>query len=298
MPADADPRCLVCGSASPRIRYSIPRYSVCQCRGCQQIYLWPLPTPEEIQALFREFYTSGRAGSLPELDGYYLYCFDDSPSNPLVRCYERWLTTIERYRRPGRLLDVGCGTGLFLRVAQRRGWHAVGVDESAEGVKHAREQFDVDAREGQFDTFGELGGSFDVITGWDVIEHSRGPVQLLEAMRRHLAPGGIVGLSTPNQSSLVEAVAGVLYRITRRRLTTPLAKLYFDQHFLYFTPGTLRNALSRAGLEPLVLEFEATDLERLRLSPPMRLVLGTLFLAARWVGMENRLFAIARPSRE
>ncbi|MEN8183231.1 MAG: class I SAM-dependent methyltransferase [Myxococcota bacterium] len=295
MPSGSDARCLVCGGESPQVRYRIPRYSVLECRDCRQVFLWPLPSPEEIRGLFREFYTTGQAGSLPELDGYYLYCFDDSPANPLVRCYERWLAALERHQPPGRLLDVGCGTGLFLSVAQRRGWQVVGVDESPEGVKHARESFGVDAREGQFDAFEAEGSRFDAITGWDIIEHSRTPVELLRAMRRHLAPGGVVGLSTPNQESLVERVASALYHATGGWLTAPLEKLYFDQHFLYFTPATLRSALTRAGLGVLELEQEATDLERLNLSAAMRVGLQALFRVSRWVGLENRLFVLARP---
>jgi hypothetical protein len=53
------------------------------------------------------------------------------------------------------------------------------------------------------------------------------------------APGGVVALSTPNQRSVLDVVAGTLYRVSGGRVTAPLEKFYIDQHFLYFSPATL-----------------------------------------------------------
>jgi len=53
------------------------------------------------------------------------------------RC-EYWLDLLERHTLRGRLLDVGCGTGLFLRTATKRGWKAFGFDSSEEPLSHAQ----------------------------------------------------------------------------------------------------------------------------------------------------------------
>ena len=113
-------------------------------------------------------------------------------------------------------------------------------------------------------------------------------------MRRCLTPRGVVALSTPNQRSILDAVAGALYHLSAGRIVSPLEKFYIDQHFLYFTPDSLGRALRLADLEVVQMERELTDLQRLNLSPPMRLVLELLFLLSRWSGRENRLFSIAR----
>ena len=185
--------------------------------------------------MFSRLYTTGE-GSVPELKTYYGYCYDDTPSNPLVEVYESWLDEIERYHEPGRLLDVGCGTGLFLAVARRRGWEPFGIDESPEAMSYARNHFGLDVWVGEFADFAKDGRSFDVVTGWDIIAHARRPLELLRAICRSLTPGGIVGLSTPNQRSVLDLVAGALYRVTAGRLKSPLEKFYIEQHFLYFTP--------------------------------------------------------------
>ena len=285
--------CPICHAAPARLRYRLPEFSIFDCGACGQTFLDPLPSAEEIQRLFHTLYTSGDCG-LPELKGYYDFCYDDSPANPLVQGYVRWLTLLERHHPPGTLLDVGCGTGLFLAVARRRGWQVTGIDANAEATTYARDHFGLDVRTGDFATFAGNGRGFDAITMWDIVEHSRDAVGLLASARRALAPGGVVGLSTPNQRSMLDVVAGTLYRATGGRITQPLEKFYINQHFLYFTPATLTAALERAGLVVAELVREATDLRRLALSTPKRVVLQTLFAVGRATGLDNRLFAVAR----
>jgi 2-polyprenyl-3-methyl-5-hydroxy-6-metoxy-1,4-benzoquinol methylase len=285
--------CPICHDTHARLRYRLTRFSIFDCTACGQTFLHPLPSPEEIERLFQSLYTSGEC-DLPELKGYYDYCYDDSPTNPLVQSYERWLAALERHRAPGTMLDVGCGTGLFLATARRRGWRVTGIDANAEATAWAREHFGLEVRTGEFSAFETNGRGFDAITMWDIIEHSRDPLGLLMAARRALAPGGMLALSTPNRRSMLDVVAGALYHLTAGRVTAPLEKFYIDQHFLYFSPATLAGALRRAGLAVTELVGEATDLRRLTLSAPKRLVLQTLFAVGRATGLDNRLFAVAR----
>jgi 2-polyprenyl-3-methyl-5-hydroxy-6-metoxy-1,4-benzoquinol methylase len=278
------------------VRYRITRFRVLACEDCEQIYLDPLPSPEEIRRVFRELYTTG-GGSVPELKDYYGFCYEDAPDNPLVQLYESWLDEVERHTAPGRLLDVGCGTGLFLAVARRRGWQPSGIDDSAEATRWAREHFGLDPEVGEFETFSAEGREFDLVTGWDIIEHSRDPVGLLRAVRRCLAPGGIVALSTPNQRSILDVAARALYLASAGRITSPLEKFYIEQHFLYFTPETLARCLARADLTTAFTKRELTDLRRLALGPVTRLGVQALFAAARLTGLENRIFVLARAAR-
>jgi 2-polyprenyl-3-methyl-5-hydroxy-6-metoxy-1,4-benzoquinol methylase len=293
---DRDARCPVCGEPASCLRYAITRFRVYDCTRCAVVYLWPQIDDAEVRVLFERLYSEGE-GSVPELATYYDFTFRDAPDNPLVQVYERWLDAIERFRPPGRLLDVGCGTGLFLAVARRRGWTPHGVDDCAVATAHARDHFGLEVWDGQFtDLAAREGLRFDAISMWDVIEHARDPVGLLSAARGVLAPGGVIAISTPNQKSILDLVAGLLYRASFGRITRPLEKFYIEQHFLYFSPRTLRATLERAQLEPVMLELELTDLRRLALSVAERALLEALFLAARLVGLENRLFAIARLS--
>jgi hypothetical protein len=113
-------------------------------------------------------------------------------------------------------------------------------------------------------------------------------------VRSGLSPDGLVALSTPNQRSILDLIGGLIYRLSAERITKPLEKFYIEQHFLYFTPETLRQCLARAELAVFEEKAELTDLRRLALSPAVRFVLESMFLAARLLGRENRLFVLAR----
>ncbi|MEE3330851.1 MAG: class I SAM-dependent methyltransferase [Myxococcota bacterium] len=243
--------------------------------------------------MFARLYTEGE-GSVPELKTYYEFTYYDVPSNPLVQAYEVWLGHLERFKKTGRLLDVGCGTGLFLAVARRRGWETCGIDDCVEATEHARNHFELEVLDGDFSQITERGEQFDVVTMWDIIEHARGPVSLLASAKDVLTPGGVMGISTPNQRNILDIISGAMYRLTGGMLIAPLEKIYFEQHFLYFEPDTLSAVIERAGLEVAFAKRELTDLRRLYLSVPMRLALQTLFAVSRLTGLENRLFAIAR----
>jgi 2-polyprenyl-3-methyl-5-hydroxy-6-metoxy-1,4-benzoquinol methylase len=289
---DAEAHCPVCKSPEARLRYRITHFRVYDCRGCELVYLWPRLTPEQVREMFSRLYTEGE-GSVPALRSCYGFTYGDDPGNPLVQWYEGWLDALEAHRRGGRLLDIGCGTGLFLAVARRRGWEPFGVDDCAEATAHARQAFGLEVWDGDFRDFA-AGERFDAITMWDIIEHAREPVELLSAAREVLAPGGVIGISTPNQRSILDLVAGAMYRLSGGRVTAPLEKFYIEQHFLYFTPETLAAACDRAGLEIVHCERQNTDLRRLTLGGPTRLMLRGLLGLARLTGLENRIFAIAR----
>ncbi|MCH2186899.1 class I SAM-dependent methyltransferase [Myxococcota bacterium] len=290
---ETSPRCLICAAENPSRRYSITRFEVLTCRQCEQIFLDPLLEPDEVRDLFSSLYTVGE-GSVPELKDYYSYCFEDDPENPLVQQYEAWLDQVEAVRPPGRVLDIGCGTGLFLAVARRRGWDPFGIDESQEATEHARNHFGLDPWVGEFEAFVESDETFDLVTGWDVIEHSRDPVGLMRGAHSRLKPEGVVALSTPNQRSMLDLVGGLIYRFSGHRITKPLEKFYIEQHFLYFTPQTLRQCMQRAELDIFIERQERTDLRRLSLSLPVRLLLESMFLAGRILGRQNRIFVMAR----
>lgn len=291
------PRCLVCGARETRQLYQLSRFQIHRCATCRQVFLFPLPSEEEIGELFARLYRDGK-GSVPELEDYYAACFDASPSSPVVRVSQSWLEAISRHIAGGRLLDIGCGTGIFCNTARSYGWEPRGIDEAEEAVAFAHRHYGLDVQLGNFETLQMDGESFDLVTMWDVIEHSRDPRRLLTAAARCLKPGGFLGLSTPNQQNIMETVAGPLYRMTGGRVRKPLEKFYLLEHFLYFCPRTLRQLLDGAGIEVVEMRLESTDLDRLTLHPIVRLGLRGLFLVARRLGLENRLFVIGRkPAR-
>jgi SAM-dependent methyltransferase len=147
----------------------------------------------------------------------------------------------------GRLLDVGCGPGLLLDEARRRGYAPVGLELSRAAARHAGEVLGLDVREVAFEAF-EPPERFDVIVLADVLEHLEDPCAGLERAARLLAPGGVLCVVTPDPASLTARVAGARWWG------------YIAAHTFLLPRRTLRELLTAAGLAitddvPLVRTF-------------------------------------------
>lgn len=147
------------------------------------------------------------------------------------------LALVGSYRRlPGNLLDVGCGTGLFVCAAQKGGWEATGVDASAWAVARGGQRCpQARFRTGLLPEIDFPVGSFDVITLWNVLEHVPRPVETLERIRSWLALDGWLFLSLPNADSHIARLMGKRWGLLLR------------EHLWYFSPATIAALLSRSG---------------------------------------------------
>jgi len=98
---------------------------------------------------------------------------------------------------PGRLLDVGCGGGLFAACAKRVGWDVQGLDPNPAAVEAAA-RYGVSVRTATIEESGFDANTFDIIYSNDVIEHVLNPIKAFKEIDRLLAPKGVLILSTPN----------------------------------------------------------------------------------------------------
>lgn len=106
-----------------------------------------------------------------------------------------------------RVLDVGCGPGLLLDEAQRRGWRPYGVELSSWGVERTRAH-GVEVFHGTLEEAAFPDGAFDAVFLIDVIEHLADPIRALKEVTRVLRPGGTLCLVTPDASSVTAKVLG------------------------------------------------------------------------------------------
>ena len=108
---------------------------------------------------------------------------------------------------PPLVLDVGCGIGLLLDEARRRGWRTQGVELSDWAVRRAR-HLGLDVFQGSLEEAGFEPGSFDAVFMIDVLEHLADPVRTLATVSQVLRPGGVLCLVTPNAASAAAWVLG------------------------------------------------------------------------------------------
>src|SRR5262249_57635236 len=97
----------------------------------------------------------------------------------------------------GRYLDVGCGSGGALGVAQALGWRVAGIEMDDAAAALAR-RFTSELHVGDIMTASFAPGCFDVVTAFHVLEHVPDPIAAAERMLEWLAPGGLLILEVPN----------------------------------------------------------------------------------------------------
>lgn len=237
---------------------------IVRCVGCGLVFTNPRPR----EALLLKGY--GEC-----VDETYL---DESSSRSINAHLS--LRTIRRFKRSGRLLEVGASTGYFLNAA-RVDFEVEGLEPSAWASKIARDRFRLDVHPETLETARYEPESFDAVAMVDVIEHLADPKRAIERAARLLKPGGVLYLMTPSITSLSARLLGSYWWGLR------------PAHIYYFSPETIALLLESAGLEiKLTRSFGRIFtygywLSRLKHYP--RAVSGAVALAVRALDIEDKL---------
>lgn len=189
-----------CSEVEPLFRRNVTvndlsfSFTMVHCRRCDLYSLQPRPQEQDLLALYPANYRSHWSPLEEE-------------SNPLRRWEWRrhYAYRCQAVRRAqpngGRVLDVGCGSGGFLRaLCQDNKWEGMGIDINPYALDIARRQ-GVNVQRGTLEDVHLPADSFDAVTLWDVIEHVPGPCDTLSEIRRILKPNGRLLLSAPSAKS-------------------------------------------------------------------------------------------------
>lgn len=137
----------------------------------------------------------------------------------------------------GRLLQVGCGYGLLLDEARRRGYDVEGVELSAEASRYARERLGLTVQEMAVEEMELKDKRYDALVLVDVIEHLEDPVAVLDRLLTVLEPDGALLIVTPDPASLTARVAGSRWWC------------YIPAHCCLIPRTALRDLIAARGLE-------------------------------------------------
>lgn len=234
--------CNLCGSEDKTLISSKDRrwkpLKTVACTECGLMRTDPMPTEEELNRYYRDEYRFDYqlAGKRP-------------PKFHLVRSMrdaKNRVTKLEDWLKPGaRVLDVGCGTGEFLKLAKDRGCEVVGIEPGSSYAAFARSEYGIDVINSPWQDAELPQASFDVITCNQVVEHLRDPMAALAAMSDWLKPEGVAYISVPDM----------------RPNSKPTFERFHFAHIYGFTPDTLHVAMARTGLiaaQPDELESTST----------------------------------------
>jgi SAM-dependent methyltransferase len=148
--------------------------------------------------------------------------------------------------RSGRLLDMGCGLGFFVKaMGAHPAWETHGCEISPAAVRYGVGQLGIaNLHLGRVEDASFPAGSFDLVTLWDVLEHLRDPDPLLRHLHGLLAPSGALFLHTPNVHLQVPKA-----KLRRRVRGMQPGGHYLEakDHLHLYSPRTLRVLLTRNG---------------------------------------------------
>jgi len=204
-------------------------YTLVRCLYCGLIYQNPQLTLEEMSDHYPDNYDPFRE--------------DIRTDTSLIRRIDASYGLQRRRRlfmkyasRQGRILDVGCATGLFLNAMSNHGWQVTGVELSPYAAAYAQRVFKLKVIVGALEAARFPDTYFDAVTLWDTLEHVIDPKGTLSEIYRILQPGGMLALSLPNPISWEASIFGNGWVGWDR-----------PRHLHLFTPAVLRRYLKEAG---------------------------------------------------
>lgn len=209
---------------------------IVRCEHCHLEFVNPLPDPATMQ----NFYLSEMVGEDPSQGYFSQYIFErQKREESFSKLYHSRLKLIETFKPDkGNLLDLGCGTGFFVKNALDRGWKGHGLEMLPEYVKYAQENLGLhQVHQGSLDnSLPFQPETFDVVTMWDLIEHLRHPLACLEKINRATKPGGLLVIWTPNvKNSIFVKEQWLSYGI--------------KQHIYFFSRNSLEQLLQKTGFK-------------------------------------------------
>jgi SAM-dependent methyltransferase len=208
-------------------------FDVIECMQCGLYQISPKLNTQQMENYYPEAYIC------------YLEAIEDE-SNPWTR-FNRFLGQNKRCRQvmrraksTGKILDIGCATGVFLNEMQKKGWKCYGIEPDQEAVAYARRRFGLDVFCGVVEDANLPANSFDVVTLWDVLEHVYDLNSTISEIKRLLKPGGVIIAILPNADAFERAwfeEYWVGWEVPR--------------HYRTFTPNTITEFLKKHGFDEI-----------------------------------------------
>jgi SAM-dependent methyltransferase len=219
-------KCGLCGADDTRLVTVEDSFKIVRCKRCGLIYLNPRPREEGLSEFYNDFFSTDEESV-------------SQWSRLMKRVYEETKKNIEREYSSGKLLDMGCGLGLFLKLWDPKKWEIFGIDISREAVEYAKSK-ELDVKGGSLEKTNFSDHYFDVITMFYVLEHLPYPLKVLKEARRILKKDGLLIIRVPQS---ISAERFLKFFGVRRNLFHP------PMHLYDFSTKILKEFLLKAGFK-------------------------------------------------
>ncbi len=220
--------CPNCNSGEYTIYLMEGDFKIVKCSNCSLVYLLNIPDESEI---YEDYYKIefakedySQKSRFPHLSEIYTI-------------NEQRLPYLKKIKSNSSILDIGCGTGLFLHTAEKHGYNVSGIDVSQTALAFAKESFKLNVSDEKVEDLISQNKKYDFVTLWHVLEHFANPKEELSKIKQLLNPDGILLIEVPNLNSLK-------FKLAKNKWKGGNHPLY---HRSFFTADTLKKTLELAG---------------------------------------------------
>jgi len=209
--------CPLCKSEGVLI-WKEKNYKLYRCLNCKVTFLYPVPETEKIYN--RDYF-----------EKWYLKYYDERK-----QYFKNLIEKLKSYiPKKGKILDIGCGAGIFLDIMKEMGWNVYSQDISSFAVKYCKNKgYTVYKNLSEISTE----GTFNLITMFDVIAHIPDPLHYLEKVYKLLKEDGVLVIKTPYYSNFLFKTAKFLAFTGRSR-----SLLHIPAQIYHFNPFSLKKIL-------------------------------------------------------
>jgi len=235
--------CPVCGDK--KRDYFLTRFSldIYKCSNCSHRYIDPRVKFEVAERLYKDDKTASD-----------IYTEKMQVEVDEVK-YNYGLEIIEKLTTNNRIMDIGCGAGVFLKEANKRGWNTcVGIDINERYLDIYNDDKKVQFINRKFEeiTTKDIGDNYDCIALWSVLEHLYNLGSIIKVMKKLLNKNGLLFILVPN----VESLATNLMR--------ELSPTFSWKHVSHFSPKSLVKLMELHGLSCVFHETVITEIDNVK----------------------------------
>lgn len=237
--------CICCGSKKLSAESFKNGYKIIKCNDCGYFSCFPKPTNNLLKKLYlKDYFVKKEKGK-----SKYDYGYQNVNSVEFIRASEeisrKRLEIIKQRTNINNksLLDLGCASGIFLKIANKYGWKTYGVEINPLMAKRAENYTKISVQK-DIDYFVKNKYKFDVVTMWEYLEHLIRPEEEIAKIKKILNPGGLICISFPNFTCL----KGKKKNYKWEHYKPP-------EHLNYWTDKTIKLFLSHNGFKNIAYRF-------------------------------------------
>jgi 2-polyprenyl-3-methyl-5-hydroxy-6-metoxy-1,4-benzoquinol methylase len=223
--------CPNCNSKENKLKIKEKDFLIVECTSCGLTFL--LNPPDE-SVIYEDYYQIEFKGEDYNKDSKFPHLKEIFEIN---KQRTSLLKVLSKKYNDFNILDIGCGSGLFLKSCKDAGFNCEGVDVSRTAIEFAKSEYGLSVNNKSVDDLINENKKYSLITLWHVLEHFIVPVEELKKIKQLLKPDGILLIEVPNLNSIKFKLSGNKWKGGNHPL----------YHRSFFTSKTLKDTFLRSG---------------------------------------------------